>query len=569
MKFVIVEVARRFFTVTPAETGKSLPTGKLSKSDSAVTADDTKICPLPENLAGQAMAYPQELAQQIKNVLIANEIQTKDIVLVAEGPEFIKQEYQHAKAKESHLVSFANLELQSIVNDNADNYNLINYEYGAAYGSETETKNLNSALFAMNKLKTAEFKAAFETQNLRLYKVIPPEIAMIKGAQASIVSYDKVVVLLSISAACIRACIMENGAVIYCHSFSASPVSDIAEVVAQDRNIPIEEAVDIIRKTGFGLAEECFYPENSEKILQILDDSSSHIMRTIRMVLLGRRLEIDQIYLCDSFSLMPNVVKYLRQLGFSCEINSIADTYTTTTNVPKLTATANQNGYKAASYFTHTYLLNLGGAYQNNLLVSHSVKKKGVLSLGMIASLVFALATVIMIGFVAFSYTGLDIRAQADESQLNSPKYDEIKSLLDKESALEASIQNIENDKKLLPVVYESTESMLKTCFDQFTNNSLVLRVDSYRVSQSDNTIALQFTTKTFEDYVSLYNTVNADEFFVIKQPFTSQKNQSKDEYSYTVTLGTKSYIEAEAQKQAEAEQSAESTPEETEDLLP
>lgn len=570
MKFIVAYLTNHFITLTYAETGKkalSAKANKFTKNDVSVTFDETKIIPLPEDLYNKAIDYPEEIAELIKNSLIANQIQVKDIILLAEGKDFIKQEYKYTKAKPSHLAAFAELELQSVVNDSTENYNFINYEYGTAYGQEDQTTDLNASLYAVKKIKAAEFKAAFEIQGLKLYKLIPPEIPLINATDNTIVSYDKVVALFSVDAGAIRVCIAENGAVIYCNSFSNSPVSEIACIIASDKNISLEEAIKIILDEGFGIAEECNYQQNTEKINSILDDFSSDFLRNLRMVLLSRRLDLDQIYLSDAFSNIPNIKKYLRQIGFSCNINNIKDSFLTSTNIGIMNENAASEGYQASNYFLYTYILNSGKHYNNNLLYSHNVKGGIDFSLGFVASIIFALATVSLILFVVFSNISLNIQAKNDKTELESEKYAEIITLSKQEDELNTAIDNIAKNKKLIPKNYETTENILNESFSMFTNNPLVNVVNSYSVIQDDNTITLNFVTDSFEDYVTLYDQVAKNEFFEITKPFNSQKNKDDDTFAISVTLQTKKYIKAEKERLAEEEKLEKENQDETTSL--
>lgn len=98
-----------------------------------------------------------------------------------------------------------------------------------------------------------------------------------------------------------------------------------------------------------GLLDDEDDPQTVRIVQSILDSNSGDIMRSLRMVLLSQRLEIDKIYVCDRFSELPNFLKYLRQLGFMMELESASSAFSQE-DVPLLTEEAQRRGFRPSSY---------------------------------------------------------------------------------------------------------------------------------------------------------------------------------------------------------------------------
>lgn len=552
MKYVIVQVSKYYVCITPAESGKQFVSSgndrNSKKPDYEVTFKEPLIHFLPDNLRGQAWNFPRELAETIKMAMRNAKIDIKDVILCAEGDQVISQEYQHTPAKDKYLRIFAENEARALVNDDISNYSLINCEYGSGYQKAEDSAQLGAKVYIMPKSYVEELKVAFREQSLNLYKLIPPTVSMIKMAQTGIYSYDKSVALISIDYCSARLLVMQKGVPIYAHSFPL-PLGDIVNVFANDQNCTLEEAFEVIRRYGVGISDKCNSVQAGRTMRQTFENFSNEVVRNLRMVLLSCRIELDQIYASDFAAYIPGVLKHIRTVSVAAdEINLIHDAFTSLTNVPILSKTADEAGYKTACFYTYSYLVNSGAQNENNLAVVSGAKSVdlGAINMGLINMVAMGVA-VIAVGIMAFigikSY-GLEVRAQNDQAKLNDVKYDEIKALLAEQEDLTEKMSHVDEDVAALPQPNAEVYQTLDNVFTQLTDN--VEFVENYDINSDENTITTKFTVKTLEDYKLLQDDISADGFFRIETAFQTNQNVKEDNWSVTHVFNVLGYDEEE-----------------------
>ena len=522
MKYVIVQVSKYYVCITPAESGKAfISSGKdrdAKKPDYEVTFKEPLVVFLPESLRGQAWNFPRDLAEVVKMSMRNAKIDIKDVILCAECDQLISQEYQHTPAKDKYLRIFAENEAKGLVSDDITNYSLINCEYGAGPQKEEESAQLGANVYIMPKSYVEELKTAFREQSLTLYKLIPPTVSMIKIAKTGINSFDKSVALISADFCSARLLVMQKGVPVYAHSFPL-PLGDITNIFASDQNCTLEEAFEVIRKYGVGISEKCNSRQAGREMRQTFENFSSDIVRSLRMVLLSLRIELDQVYVSDFGAYIPGVLKHVRMMNIQAdEINLISDAFTSLTNVPIITKETDEAGYKTACFYTYSYLVNSGAQNENNLAAitgGKSVDLSGAAaSLANVAALAFAVVAVGVMVFIGMRSYGLEVRAQQDEARVNDVKYDEIKSLLTEQETLRNKMAHAAEDLKALPQPNAYVYDIMDQVFIQLTDN--VESVSNYNVNSDDNTIQTTFIVKTVEDYTNLQQDIIANGFFAI-----------------------------------------------------
>ncbi len=551
MKYAIVQVSKYYVCITPAESGKQfVSTGKdrdAKKPDYEVTFREPLVVFLPESIRSQAWNFPRDLAEVVKMSMRNAKIDIKDIILCAECDQLISQEYQHTPAKDKYLRIFAENEAKGLVSDDISNYSLINCEYGAGNQKEEEATQLGANVYIMPKSYVEELKAAFREQSLTLYKLIPPTVSMIKIAKQGINSIDKSVALISADFCSARLLVMQKGVPVYAHSFPL-PLGDIANVFANDQNCTLEEAFEVIRKYGVGISEKCNSRQAGREMRQIFENFSSDIVRSLRMVLLSLRIELETVYASDFGAYIPGVLKHIRMMNIQAdEINLISDAFTSLTNVPIITKETDEAGYKTACFYTYTYLVNSGGQAENNLAYITGGKNVDLggaaAGLGNIAAMAFAVLAIGVMVFVGLRSYGLEVRAQQDEARLNDVKYDEIKDKLQQQETLRNKMANAEQDRKALPKPNANVCDIMEEVFKQLTEK--VPSVEKYVVNSDDNEIENTFTVETMEDYTNLQEEIRADGFFSINSALSSKQKSVKNKnadggtditYEYSVT---------------------------------
>ncbi len=538
MKYVIVQVSKYYVCITPAESGKQfISSGKdrdAKKPDYEVTFREPLVVFLPESLRGQAWNFPRDLAEVVKMSMRNAKIDIKDVILCAECDQLISQEYQHTPAKDKYLRVFAENEAKGLISDDISNYSLINCEYGAGNQKEEESAQLGANVYIMPKSYVEELKSAFREQSLTLYKLIPPTVSMIKIAKQGINSFDKSVALISADFCSARLLVMQKGVPVYAHSFPL-PLGDIANVFANDQNCTLEEAFEVIRKYGVGISEKCNSRQAGREMRQIFENFSSDIVRSLRMVLLSLRIELDQVYASDFGAYIPGVLKHIRMMNIQAdEINLISDAFTSLTNVPIITKETDEAGYKTACFYTYSYLVNSGGQSENNLAFitgSKNVDLSGAAAgLGNVAAMAFAVLAIGVMVFIGLRSYGLEVRAQQDEARLTDVKYDEIKGKLVEQETLRNKMANAEQDRRALPKPNANVCDIMEQVFEQLTDK--VLSVQSYKVVSDDNTIENQFRVESMEDYTNLQEEIRANGFFSINSALSSKQETIKTKTS-------------------------------------
>lgn len=546
MKYVIVQVSKYYVSITPAESGKAfVSSGKdrdAKKPDYEVTFKEPLVVFLPESLRGQAWNFPRDLAEVVKMSMRNAKIDIKDVILCAESDQLISQEYQHTPAKDKYLKIFAENEAKGLISDDISNYSLINCEYGAGNAKEDESTQLGANVYIMPKSYVEELKTAFREQSLTLYKLIPPTVSMVKIAKQGINSYDKSVALISVDFCSARLLVMQKGVPVYVHSFPL-PLGDITNVFAADQNCTLEEAFEVIRKYGVGISEKCNSRQAGREMRQIFENFSNDVVRSLRMVLLSLRIELDQVYASDFAAYIPGVLKHIRMMNIQAdEINLISDAFTSLTNVPIITKETDEAGYKTACFYTYSYLVNSGAQSENNLAAitgSKSVDFSGVISsLSNVAAMVFAILAVGVMVFIGLRSYGLEVRAQQDQARLNDVKYDEIKDLLQQQETLRNKMANAAQDVQSLPQPNAYTCDIMEQVFTQLTDN--VVEVSSYSVNSDTNTIMNTFLVNSVQDYSILQEEIRAKGFF----DFDPAVNSTKVTVAETVGEGANAKTE-------------------------
>ena len=557
-KYVIVQVSKYYACITPAETGKQFVSSgndrNAKKPDYEVTFKEPLVVFLPDNLRGQAWNFPRELAEVIRMAMRSARIDIKDVILCAEGDQIISQEYQHTPAKDKYLKIFAENEARALVNDDIANYSLINCEYGSGYQKAEDNAQLSANVYIMPKSYVEELKSAFREQSMNLFKLIPPTFSMIKMAQTGIYSYDKSVALISIDYCSARLLVMQKGVPVYAHSF-ALPMGDIVNIFANDQKCSLEEAFEVIRKYGVGISEKCNSVQAGREMRQTFENFSNEVVRNLRMVLLSCRIELDQIYASDFVAYIPGLLKHLRTISVQAdEINLISDAFTSLTNVPMITKEADEAGYKTACFYTYLYLVNSGGASENNLAIISGGKSVDLtaVSTGLVNLIAIGVA-VVAVGIMAFiglkSY-GLEVRAQNDEAKRNDPKYNEIKSLLSKQADLRDKMAHVDEDLAQLPSPNAEVGNMLEEVFAQLTEN--VVFVKNYNINSDNNTITTNFIVERLEDYTQLTEDIKQNGFFAIEVPMNTSRNSKDDTWNVSHTFNVVGYITEEETEDGE-----------------
>lgn len=540
MKFTILQISSQYICLTPAETVKAKYTGEKRKRSlfaqpgSQTVFGPSLIFALPQELKDDPLHDGSRFAEFVLSCGRQAGFSMEDIILCPDRQNIVTKEYQHATAKEKFVHSFAVLETESVISDDVADYSIISCEYGSEHGKTTNSNELNAALFAMPLSLIEALKKAFEEQHMRIYRIIPPGAAILRGARRIVNSINLVAAILSLDACDMRITVVKNGAILYSQSFD-SPVGDFAQVVAKIRGIRLTDAVQAVNEEGIlEIMENLQSPQAVRSLQTILDYATGDILRNLRMVLGSQRLELDKIYLADHFAGLPNLPKYLRELGFSMEIDSV-DTSYTPENIPIITDVAVENGYRSSSYYMLSGLVALANAGQCDFFNGiHSAKRRSS-NIGKYATIALgATVSAVMLavgGLYGFSY----LQQAIDYSKLSDPQYAEVREWIAKDQELSTRIANVESDKAALPQAPAAVREIVSQLYTQITDE--VFFVNSYSINNDENLITLNFYVDDFDAYVKLKAEVERNAYFTIAIPFSYTSNPEQGNGSCTVTL--------------------------------
>lgn len=541
MKLIVLQISNDFITLTPVETAKSRQQKGQRKGLFSQPAGVQPVFgpafafELPKELRENALTGGKRFAEFTANCIEQAQIEGNELIICPDRGSVASKEYQHPPAKEKYVNRLTVMETESVVPDNVADYSIVSFEYGMEYGKPLEpSSQLGAALFAMPLPLVNELKAAFEEVRLKVYKIIPPDAAMLRAAKQEINSVNQVTALLSMDYSAIHIALVKNGAPVYAQSFD-SPIGDLAKLVSKKRGVSFAEALELILEEGvFDMLDDESDPQTIRRLQTILDTNSGDIMRSLRMVLLSQKLDIDKIYLCDRFTETPNFVKYLRQLGFLMEIESVALTYTQE-NAPLLSEDAQNKGFRPASYFLLSNLLMLSAENKCNFLNGINSVTSRSNDIGKVATIAFGACAAVLMLVVGSLYGYSYLQQGIDNAQLNDPKYNETKQLIQQEEELTAKINNVESDKALIPTAPKEVRQVINEVFEQVTDN--VYQVASYNFDTKQNRIALSFYVDDFDAYVKLKTAVEDNGYFDIAIPFTYSSGGGQGKASCTVTL--------------------------------
>lgn len=555
MKTTLVQVAREFIALTTAEYERKQ---SLKNADaSRITFGHTVMIELTEQLKDNPMKSTAEFASYVKNCAKQYDIDVSNVYICLEDDNLISKEYQHAPAKQKFLATFAKMEAESVVPDDINLYSVISYEYGLPYGKKSADI-LNASLFASNTKFIDDLRNSFERLGMAVEKITPPVVGMLHACKAHVNTANRVVAILSIDYVTIRLVIMKNGAPIFQQCFQ-NVLGDIATILADDMGISFNEAIELIKKEGIGVEEQCQFPQSIRQIQSFLDNAAAEVVRNLRMVLSSEKIELDQLYIGDVLSSLPGLEKYCRQLGISTPIANIDTAFSSPMIVPLLDSRASANGDTPSTFFTFNGILGITNPQTGNLLNSMSLAEKQMMSIGKFVTPVLGVALAAWIlgtcGLWAFYY----FREASDNKKVALDKYKEPQNILSELDSYTKKVNSLDNDKKLLPYTYLYMEDVFNQSLKQVRDDEKVVSATSFSYNAAKQTISINMATKTVEEFVELKNQINDLGYFVVssalqgtKQEDEKDKDNNKEKdynYYWTVTLNVTKETDAQALK--------------------
>ena len=539
MKYAILQIARSFICLTPVTTEKlkaSKPKNKkgiFGATNDAARFGATRLFELPDQLYGSPLAKPKEFTEFLIDCSQKMNLELKELIFCPEGDELISKEYQHMPTKKKYLNSFAVLETEPMVSDDVSNYSIISCEYGEEYGKAEDSGMLNAVLYAMKNTYISDFKAALLESGVKLTRITPPTIALINAAKNENLAFDKTVAFISADYVGIRVVVVNHNVPIY-SQYLSSPVADIAEMYARDKRISIIEAINAIKSGGIGSSKNCF-PKTTEQIDETLDNAISEVARSLRMVLLSQRLELDQVYISDAFATIPKLLDYSKEFNLTEHISLINDLYTNTSgNVPLLESNAEDVGFSNTSFYLFNSMMTYCTGMDDNMLYGIGTTSKRNINIGKYICYAASAAIIVYMGIFFSLNLSMNLTAKHDQETLNDVRFNKVKEYIDQELKLSADIANAERDLDLLP---NSSHMylILDRLTDMITSNGGT--ANSYSISTTKNIIDITFTVSSYNQFTNLVQVFNDCEEFELLVEMSASPNRDDGSYSCKISL--------------------------------
>lgn len=474
--------------------------------------------------------------------------EVKEVILLVEEFDLVSAEFQHVRCKKKMLNNLAVNALKEVLQDDAKDFSVITTTYGTP---AKEVPELTSKTFGIPKNLTTELSKRFSEMGLTLLKITPAEIPLLKVAREVVYSYNKTVCYISMDYTAIRVAIIRDSLPLYCHTFH-SPIVEAIDIVAQDRQLTIPEALEYIKQ--YGLASDYNYnsPAAMRRIEDLRADMVADIVHNINIVAMSLGLTIEQAVLSDYVGFFPKVAGSLKIIGVSKEIEVITDQFNTKMALPELDIDARDSGFKTGSFILFNNLMNCGDKYKNNLMVGLQPLKEKSLNIGKTATVIFAIAAgasmLVSGGYFAF----LNIQAKMDENTLAEKKYVEAKELRARQQKAKQNLEDLIKDQGKLPDCPLSVVDTIEEAKAQVVKYDGVTEIKSYSTSYTEGedgpTISIPMTGKinTFINYLQLKERLGANGFFEVEEEINLNRGDGGEKEAFNFTLQLTNLVDTE-----------------------
>lgn len=461
--------------------------------------------------------------------------EVKEVIILVEEFDLVSAEFQHARCNKKILDSLAVQNLKEVLQDDIKDFAVITTTYGVPGKEITE---LTSKSFGIPRTLSTELTRRFSEMGLTLVKITPADIPVLKVARDVVYSYNKTVCLVSIDYTALRIVIIRNSLPIYCHTFH-SPIIEAADIIAQDRQLSINDAIEYIKNNGLNSEYEYNTPAAIRRIEALREDLISDVVHNVNLVSMSLDLTIDQAVLCDYAGFFPKVPGTVKKLGLAKDVDLITDQFNTKMALPELDIDARDAGFKTGSYILFNNLMNSGDKYKNNLMVGLQPLKEKSINIGKRCTYAFAIVAGVVMVVTGGFYAYLNIQKSMDEAKLKEPNYVKAADLLKRQADMKQKLIDQQNDAGKLPEcplsmveTMEEVQKQIKANVDTITGYSM-----SYSETSDGATIALPIsgTISNFKDFIEVKNKAITNGFFKVADAFSI--NQSEKDSSFTLSL--------------------------------
>lgn len=470
--------------------------------------------------------------------------EVKEVIILVEEFDLVSAEFQHARCNKKTLNSIAVDNLKEVLQNDVKDFSIITTTYGTP---AKEIPELTSKTYGIPRALSTELTKRFSEMGLTLLKITPAEIPMLKVAREVVYSYNKTVCYMSIDYAALRVVIVRDSLPLYSRTF-ASPIIEAIDIVAQDRQLSMSEALDYIKQ--YGLASDYSYntPAAMRRIENLKSDLVADVIHNINLVAMSLNLTIDQAVLSDYVGFFPKVTGSMKMIGASREVEVITDQFNTKMALPELDIDARDSGFKTGSYILFNNLMNCGDKYKNNLMVGLQPLKEKSINMGRTATIIFAIVSGVAMLVSGGYYAFLNIQESMDESTMKEKKYVKAAELISEQQKAKQDLENLVTDQGKLPKCPLSTAETLSEAKNQVTDYESVEEVNGYTLNYTDMssetngpaiTIPMSGKIKSFDEYINLKDRIITKKFFVVDESMnlTNSDGSSKEEFNFSLSL--------------------------------
>lgn len=557
MKSVIVQVSKDYMCLTCCE-----PILKEKEQKKEATVDLSYrftapyIKPLDrEYMEGKETVWevPKAFATMVHDGLREmKRPEVKEVILLVEEFDLVTSEFQHARCNKKVLNSIAVDNLKEILQEEVSKFSVITTTYGTP---PKEIPELTSRAFAIPRELSTELGRRFTEMGLTLQKIVPADVAALKVARDVVYTYNKTVCYLSIDYCALRVVLVRDSLPLYTHTYR-SPLIEAVDIVAQDRQLSIPEAIKYIKQWGLDKDYNYNNPASMRRIDRLRDDIVTDIVHNINLVAMSLDLNIDQAVVSDYVGFFPHVAGTIKKLGVAKDVDVITDQFNTKMALPELDIDARDEQYKTGSYILFNNLMNCGDKYKNNLMVGLQPLKEKSINIGKRVTVAFTILVGLTVVSCSAFYAFLNVQKSMDEAKFKEEKYVSAADLLSKQAdakkKLEDQILDANKLTKAPVLMCETLEQTKKQVVDK------VESIGGYSLTYSDGetdgtpeiNVPVSGVINGFKEYLKLKENISEDGFFVIDNTINVSQSEDKGSKAYNFTLTLHNVVDTEEEQE-------------------
>lgn len=284
MKTVIVQVTREYLCLTCCE---PIIQAKDQKKEATVDLSYRFTAPYVKPLDTKYMEgkdtvweIPKAFATMVNDGLREmKRPEVKEVILLVEDFDLVSSEFKHVRCKKKMLDNIAVENLKEVLQDDVKQFSVITTTYGTP---PKEVPEMTSKTFGIPRALSAELAKRFSEMGLTLVKITPADVPLLKIAREIVYSFNKTVCYISVDYAALRVTLVKDSLPLYCHTFH-SPVTEAVDIIRQDRQLDIPQAIEYIKQNGFDLEYDSRHDDALQRISNVREDLMADVVHNINL----------------------------------------------------------------------------------------------------------------------------------------------------------------------------------------------------------------------------------------------------------------------------------------------